>query len=149
MSQTEEICNPELAEEFIARIFATLYESWPVRIGLDAQKITGIDYDVELLCGIPSVPVPREWSICSELFNWLKDEGYIKTDGFRGNVWTLGRTQLTHKAIEVLKKVPDPLNPEKKRSLIDAIVDSTKDSGKQVRNQVIKLAMTSLYQAIN
>ncbi|PSU44279.1 hypothetical protein C9J12_27395 [Photobacterium frigidiphilum] len=80
MSQTEEICNPELAEEFIAIIFATLYESRPIRIGLDAQQITAIDYDVEL-------------------FNWLKNEGYIKMDGLVGNVWTLGRPQLTYKAI--------------------------------------------------
>lgn len=134
---------------YIATIFAKLYESWPVRISINAQDVTGVEFDIESL--FDSVTsLPNEWTVCGELFIWLRDENYIQIEGFCGDVWSLGRTQLTHKAIEALKKAPDPLNPEqKKRSLIDAIVDSTKDSSKESRKQLINLAMTSLYNTVN
>lgn len=140
--------NSELGEEYIAVIFATLYDSWPKRIGLSAESITGIEFDTELLFESPPAYPPNEWDVCSELFVWLEAEGYIRTSGTIGNVWCLGRTQLTHKAIEALKQLPDPINPDKKRTLIDAFVDTAKNSGKEGRNQVIKLGMTSLYKFI-
>ncbi|CAK3965701.1 Restriction system protein Mrr-like N-terminal domain-containing protein [Vibrio crassostreae] len=148
MSQIEPISNPELAERQIATLFVTLYESWPVRITIDAQQVTGVIFDTDSLYDTPSTPIPKEWTICSELFVWLENEGYIKTDGAIGSIWTLGRTQLTHKAIETMKSLPDPLNPEKKRTLIDAIIDVSKDGGKQARNQIISFAMSALYEAV-
>jgi hypothetical protein len=141
--------NPQLAQAYTATIFATLYESWPVRVPLTAQQITGIEYDLDLLFNTPRTPIPGEWTVCSELFVWLEKEGYIDTQGARGNIWSLGRTQLTHKAIETLKSVPDPVNPGKKRTMIDAIVDASKEGGKQARNQLVNLAMTALYQALH
>ena len=137
--------NPELGQEYIARIFTTLYVQWPKRIGLDAAGITGVVYDTDCIFSTPRIPTPREWDICSETFVWLTDEGYIRTDGCQGNVWTLGRTQLTHKAIEALNKLPDPLNSDKNRSFIDALLATSKDSGKQVRGELIKLGMSGLY----
>lgn len=148
MSQTDALSNPELAEQQIATLFVTLYESWPVRMTIDAQQVTGVTFDIDSLYDTPSAPVPKEWTICSELFIWLENEGYITTDGVRGNIWTLGRTQLTHRAIETMKALPDPLNPDKKRTLMDAIVDVSKEGGKQARNQVISLAMSALYEAV-
>ena len=120
-----------------------------MRVSINAQQITGIEYDLELLFHTPPIPVPAEWTVCSELFVWLEKEGYIDTQGARGNIWSLGRTQLTHKAIETLKSVPDPVNPGKKRTMIDAIVDTSKEGGKQARNQLVNLAMTALYQALH
>ncbi|WP_425628623.1 hypothetical protein [Vibrio neptunius] len=31
--------NPELAQAYTATIFSTLYESWPVRVSINAQQI--------------------------------------------------------------------------------------------------------------
>ena len=141
--------NPELGELYTAKIFAILYESWPVKKGLDAALVTGMEYDTDNLNELNAPRQPREWDVCSGLFSWLEREEYIITDGFRGNVWTLGRTELTQKAIEALKKIPDPLNPDKTRSMGDAIVDAVKHGGEQAVNQVIKLSMTGLYHYLS
>ena len=141
--------NPELGDLYTAKIFAILYESWPKKKGIDAAQVTGVEYDTDNLY-VPDAPrQPREWDICNGLFNWLIAEGYIRTDGFRGDAWTLGRTELTQKAIEALKKMPDPLNPDKTRSMGDAIVDAVKHGGEQAVNQIIKLSMTGLYHYLS
>lgn len=141
--------NPELGDLYTAKIFAILYESWPVKQGLTAAVVTGIEYDTDNLFEADAPRQPREWDVCNGLFNWLKEEGYIRTDGFQGNAWTLGRTELSQKAIEALKKMPDPINPDKGRSMGDAIVAAVKHGGEQAVNQVIKLSMTALYHHIS
>ncbi len=71
--------NIELFDEYTARVLAMLYENFPVRIGLDATKISGVK-------GFDDVGAPLDESgnpsiafeICYATIEWLIDAGYIK-----------------------------------------------------------------------
>lgn len=149
MNKKSDLSNPELAEIYIITLFSRLYESWPTSIPVTAQDITGIEFDMESLFYPDAPAIPQEWNVCESLLNWLEMEGYIFGDRSGGDVFTWRQCQLTQKAIEAMKSLPDPLNPESKRTLADGFLDAAKDLSKQSIHELVKLGMTSLYQQIS
>ncbi|HBC3474594.1 TPA: hypothetical protein KDY89_004734 [Vibrio parahaemolyticus] len=149
MNKKSDLSNPELAEIYIITLFSRLYESWPMSISVTAQDITGVEFDMESLFYPDAPPIPKEWNVCKSLLNWLEMEGYIFGDRSGGDVFTWRKCQLTQKAIEAMKSLPDPLNPDSKRTLADGILDAAKDISKQSIHELVKVGMTSLYQQIS
>ena len=149
MTKKNDLSNPELAEIYIITLFARLYGSWPTSIPVTARDITGIEFDMESLF-YPNAPdIPNEWNVCKNLLSWLEMEGYIFGDHSGGDIFTWRKCQLTQKAIEAMKSLPDPLNPEPKRTLADGILDAAKDISKKSIHDLIKAGMTSLYLQIS
>lgn len=149
MNEKSDLSNPELAEMYIITLFAKLYERWPTSIPVTAQDITGIEFDMESLFFPDAPAIPNEWNVCKSLLNWLEMEGYIFGDRSGGDAFTWRSCQLTQKAIEAMKSLPDPLSPESKRTLADGILDAAKDISKKSIHDLIKAGMTSLYLQIS
>ncbi|WP_347361799.1 hypothetical protein [Vibrio vulnificus] len=149
MKQDSDLSNPELAEKYTITLFAKLYERWPTSIPVTAEDITEVDFDMESLFFPDAPDIPNEWYVYKDLLNWLEREGYIFGDRSGGDMFTWRECQLTQKAIEAMKNLPDPLNSEPKRTLADGILEAAKDITKKSAHDLIKLGMTSLYQQIS
>ncbi|MBV0934769.1 hypothetical protein [Marinobacterium weihaiense] len=137
--------NPELSELYIARILVTLYEHWANPVVLHASSITEVSFDTELMFDGQSAP--EEWSLFENTVHWLEAEGFIRTEGVAaGYPYDFQRTTLTLKAMEAMKKVPDPLSPDS--TLLDGLKGAIGEGKKTAIQTLVNTSMTAIYQAV-
>lgn len=100
--------NIELFDEYAARIFVELYQSFPVKIFVDARKLCGheeIDDFGRILDGRGEPSKPFE--IAHATIAWLKDTGYVRGEDM--HAWGLSQAVLSPMGLAVLKSVPSSL----------------------------------------
>lgn len=126
--------NMQLFDEITARVFAQLYEAFPLAIGMDCQTLMGAaqmdDYG----------KVTREASICIHALRWLGDEGYIKAGSF-GQCHASG-VVLTAKGLAALKSSPASL--EYKQTLGERIVSAVNNDAISAAVGVVGLILSQV-----
>ena len=132
--------NIELFDEYAARIFADLYQSFPVRKPLDARKLCGhAEHDeygrIVDERGEPSKP----FEIARATIAWLQDTGYIR--GTDLHVWGLSQAVLSPMGLAVLKSVPSSLKVEE--STGDRLTRMVREGSYEGAKDLVKSAITT------
>lgn len=137
--------NPELSEMYIARILVKIYEHWANPIVLDASSITNIPFDTDLT--FEGQSAPKEWLLFENVVHWLKDEDFIRTERVGAHAYEFYGVTITLKAMEAMKKVPDPLSPE--NTLLDGLKQAVGEGKKSVIQTLVNTSMTAIHQALS
>lgn len=126
--------NMQLFDEITARVFAKLYEAFPLAISIDCMTLMGIsqidDYG----------RVTREADLCIHALRWLGDEGYLKADGF-GQCHASG-VVLTAKGLAALKSSPESL--EYKQTLGERMVSAINNDAISAAVGVVGLILSQV-----
>ena len=104
--------NIELFNQYVARILAQLYESFPVKQHLDVYKLTGLsaeDPDPREVIHAPDGSKLKEAQVAASTIDWLVETGYIRADD-RGYPCEYLGCVLTAKGLKLLQAVPDSVN---------------------------------------
>ncbi|MFV9474672.1 hypothetical protein ACM5Q9_09660 [Advenella sp. RU8] len=136
--------SPELSELYIARILVALYENWANPIILHAASITEISFDTDLM--FDGLSAPGEWSLFENTVHWMAEEGFIRTKGIGAHVYEFHDVTLTLKAMEIMKKVPNPLSSNS--TLLDGLKQAIGEGKKAAIQSLVSTSMTALFQAI-
>lgn len=137
--------NPELSEIYIARILVKLYENWANTIFLNASTITDIQFDTDLM--FQGQSAPAEWSLFERVVDWLAKEGFIRIESFGAHAYEFYGVTITLKAMEAMKKVPDPLSPDK--TLLDGLKQAVDEGKKSAIQTLVNTAMGAIHQALS
>lgn len=134
-----EPANIELFDTFTAKIFALLYERFPLRVPLDATKLADVrDFDD---CGVPLDAhgrPSREFEVCRATIAWLRDAGYIDCQGESAHGW--GGCVLTARGLEVLKSMPESL--QRKESIGERLVRLVRAEAMDLAREVARAAIS-------
>lgn len=145
MVADEEINNPELSEMYIARILVETYEHWANPIILHASSITNIPFDTDLM--FEGQSAPKEWSLFENVVHWLNEEGFIRTERVGAHAYEFYGVTITLKAMEAMKKVPDPLSPE--NTLLDGLKQAVGEGKKSAIQTLVNTSMSAIHQALS
>ncbi|WP_417657082.1 hypothetical protein [Pseudidiomarina aestuarii] len=137
--------NPELSELYIARILVKLYEHWANPISLNASSITEIHFDPDLM--FEGQQAPKEWSLFESVVHWLEEEGFIRTERVGNSAYEFDGVTLTLKAMEAMKRVPDPLSPE--NTLLDGLKQAVGEGRKSAIQALVSTSMSAFHQALS
>ncbi|ELA8121977.1 hypothetical protein ACE34V_002461 [Vibrio alginolyticus] len=133
--------NPELGAIYTTKILGELLENWPSKTYLHCSAITGIEFDEDsVFDSFEPQSFPKEWKVCSDLVIWLQKEGFIRTEGPRGSVFNFGATEITMAAMTAINQVPDPINPDSRRTLKDTLTDIAKDGSGKLADKIMDKA---------
>lgn len=100
--------NIECFDEFVARALAELYGRFPVKIFLDARKLSGDDGNDDFGRVVDSDGRPsKRFEIALATIEWLADSGIIRA----GEPHTFGyyNVVLTAAGLEILQATPESL----------------------------------------
>ena len=138
MAMFPPMSNIQLFDEFAAEILADLYESFPVRIPLNALKLTGD--------GVPNrcdrsrngsgQPLLRR-EVCLATIDWLVGEGYIVA-GDRGQHGPLDCV-LSAKGLTLLRSAPKTLKG--KEAVGERLVSAFRAEAPQLATEVVRSAL--------
>ena len=134
--------NIELFNEYVARILAQLYESFPVKEHLDVYKLTGLsaeDPDPREVMHAPDGSKLKEAQVAASTIDWLVETGYIRADT-RCYPWEYLGCVLTAKGLKVLRAVPDSVKT--KETFGDHLVRLTKEGASEKVKDIIKMLFT-------
>lgn len=124
--------NIDLFDTYTAKIFAQLYEAFPMPCHLDAQKISECP-------GIDDFGVMRpQAEVCLATMRWLQDAGYIQCDEV--TQYALIGSVLTAKGLEMLKAMPDSING--KTPMGEQIAKLVKTGSMDLAREVTKAAVS-------
>ena len=135
---TEKMNNSELGAIYTTKILGTLLQNWPEPVHLHCSEVTEIDFDEELL--FEGQSYPSEWDICSNLISWLEKEGFIRTGGLGGTVFSFVSVEITMSAMTAINQVPDPLNPDSTRTLKDTLKDIASNGSGKLADKIMDQA---------
>lgn len=130
--------NIDLFDEHAARIFAALYEAFPVRVSVAAADLLGFDVDPE----DPVAEIPLSVQVYEATVQWLAEAGYIYLDGNA----TRGVATLTPKGLEVMKAVPETVRGH--GSLGDALVAAVRSGGAAAGKELVSRGITEAYRLV-
>lgn len=140
--------NIELFDEYTAKIFTKLYQTFPV-----PQDFIIVDFIARGEVNDFGMIVDKKDEASSHLnvssahanvawhtFTWLKETGFIKIEGEHHSL-SLSGIVLTAKGLEVLKATPESLQPSKRigDALIGLLKQGATESASQLIGQAIKL----------
>ena len=132
--------NIEIFNESVAIIFEELYRNFPIPISLNyndlAIKLFKVEGEIE--------DHTQNIVVLESTVKWLKNSGYIWF-GMIGDAKVDGAV-LSPKGLEVLKVVPDSLS--EKISIGDRLLGFAKNSTREVRVSLIKIALTEGYKIL-
>ncbi len=132
------LMNIELFDEYVARILSHLYESFPIKVHLDARSITGHEEIDEMGQPLDERGQPsKRFDICLATIDWLVDSGYIRTDG-RGQ-YGYDLAVLTARGLEVLKATPESVKV--KISIGEKLVRLVKEGSIDMAKEAAKAAI--------
>lgn len=126
--------NMQLFDEITARVFAKLYETFPVATSVDCLSLTGRPEMDEY------GKVSREADVCIHAMRWLESEGYIKVGRF-GNCHA-SEIVLTAKGLAALKSSPESL--EYKQTLGERIVSAINNDAISTAVGVVGLILSQV-----
>ncbi|MEM4958769.1 MAG: hypothetical protein QXX12_02720 [Nanopusillaceae archaeon] len=122
--------NMELFDLYAAKVFATLYETFPERTNLYLSQITKTDID-------PEEPLSKEAQIARETILWLKENNYLT---FRSDEFFLfTEVRLTEKGLSLLKR-PESLKGEK--SFGERLIGALKTGGETALKELIRVIIS-------
>lgn len=128
-------------DECTGRVFALLYESFPIPIDLNIGDIIG---QAELYLGEGLPPeMNTECDVGTCTVRWLVKAGYISMDNCSGSD-RFFNLQLTEKGLEVLKAVPGSLNSQSQplgKQISLAFKSGAKDALKVLTNQALAIGI--------
>ncbi len=132
--------NIDLFDEYTARIFALLYERFPVKQSLDVRELCGHSAvnDFGIIVderGRPS----RAFDIAMATVEWLGDNGYVRLDRNFGHGWT--NVVLTAQGLEALSAVPESL--ASKESFGDRLVRFVREGAFGLAKEAAKAALAA------
>ncbi|HAS6505943.1 TPA: hypothetical protein GRR52_24540 [Vibrio parahaemolyticus] len=151
--------NIEIFENHAAKILATLYANFPVKITLQRHDIATSEL-IDPSGNVVKSPEDEdeEWTyydlvygskqsedfqLESEIFNstivWLKQEGFL-TYEHNGSHHHFGGVQLTLRGLEVLKSVPSAIDGE--GTLGDRLKTELENSSFDMARDMVKVAIT-------
>lgn len=124
--------NIQLFDEITAKLFANLYESFPLPADINCLSVTGC-HEVDE-CG----RISREAGICVHTLRWLGDEGFINV----GQMYQHGGggIVLTSKGLAALKAVPSGL--EGKTSIGERLQAAVNAGAIPTAVEILKLIFT-------
>lgn len=124
--------NIEQFDEYAARIFALLYEAFPVPRDIDALELSGRpDVDEN---GMPQ----EEAEIAISTLHWLREAGYVWYENETG--YGALNVVLSAKGLELLKVVPASL--EGKTSIGERLRTVATAGSAEVGKKLIAIALT-------
>lgn len=132
--------NIELFDEYAARIFADLYQAFPVRSNLDACKLSGHGDTDEYGRVLDERGEPsKSFEIARATIEWLRDTGYVR--GGEMNVRGMSQAVLTPMGLAVLKAAPVSLKAEETTG--DRLSRLVRDGSYDAAKDILKSALTS------
>ncbi len=130
--------NMEYFNEHTAKIFAKLYQEFPVKCELRAADFVTEGKDED-----------KSFAVWISTIEWLTDQDYMTYNDSAQGAFYIGSV-LTDKGLEVLNQVPDSLNPQERYGdkLLETIEDSSLDAAKSLIGDLfskgLSMAMTGL-----
>ena len=135
--------NIEKFDELVGRIFAELYQQFPLPIRLDPANYCD---QAVTECPHTYAPVPTADSkFFSATVVWLHSTGYL-TYGHKDpeNVTGFFDCVLTAKGLEVLKATPDSLSASLGERLTTAATSGAKEIVRSLTNQILGVGVSYL-----
>ena len=132
--------NIDLFNEYVARILAQLYESFPVKEKLYASTISGHTDDNRYgtICA-PDGSESKEAQVAFHTIGWLVDNGYVRAEQrLDGRYYDY--CALTEKGLKVLQAVPDSVQTTE--TVGEKLVRLTKEGGGDLARDFIKSLLT-------
>lgn len=132
--------NIELFDEYAARIFAHLYQSFPVKTGIDARQLCGHSEHDDFGRVVDEQGEPsKSFEIAHATIMWLQDTGYIQ--GGAAHRWGLQQAVLSPMGLAVLKSVPSSLKAEE--STGDRLAKLVREGSYEGAKDLVKSAITT------
>ncbi len=133
--------NIDLFNQYTAKIFAMLYEPFPVTLWIRDGFISGR----VVRPGVFDESVTDEQvEIAGYTLKWLIEAGYITCSRFDAN--SAHDATLSAKGLELMKLVPSSL--EKKKSVGDSLLTIVKDGSSDGGKKLISKALTDFFPII-
>lgn len=139
--------NIDLFNEYVARVLAQLYESFPVKEKLDAGTISGhTDLDrVGTILDAPDGSESKEARVAYGTISWLVNNGYVHADSRLDGRYYDG-CALTDKGLMVLRAVPDSVQITETfgDSLVRLIEEGTVERAKDVVKALLTFGVSGV-----
>lgn len=133
--------NIELFDEYASRILADLYAAFPIEIGLDASKISGVTNFDEFGGPADTGEIPaKAFEVALGTIRWLQDSGYIRS---RHELTRRGLTGavLTANGLAVLKSVPKSVSPQ--TTLGDRLIKIAQSGATEAAKEAVKAVLAT------
>lgn len=127
-------------DEYAGRVFALLYESFPIPVDLTIGDILG-QQDLYMHHGIPP-EMMTECEIASHTVQWLASAGYLSMQAGNGNDFF--SLVLTEKGLEVMKAIPGAIDSQSQplgKQISTALKTGTKETLKLLTNQALAIGV--------
>lgn len=127
-------------DEYAGRVFALLYESFPIPVDLTIGDILG-QQDLYMHHGIPP-EMMTECDIASYTVQWLASAGYLSMQAGNGNDFF--NLVLTEKGLEVMKAIPGAIDSQSQplgKQISAALKAGTKETLKLLTNQALAIGI--------
>lgn len=127
-------------DEYAGRVFALLYESFPIPLDLTIGEVLG-KQDLYMQHGIPA-EMMTECEIASHTVQWLAKAGYLSMQAGNGNDFF--HLVLTEKGLEVMKAIPGVIDSQSQplgKQISTALKAGTKETLKLLTNQALAIGV--------
>jgi len=127
-------------DEYAGRVFALLYDSFPIPIDLTIGDVLD-QQDLYMQHGLPA-EFNTECEIGACTVQWLADAGYLNMHSSNGNDFF--KLVLTEKGLEVMKAIPGIINSESQplgKQISTALKTGTKETLKLLTNQALAIGV--------
>lgn len=134
-------------DEYAGRVFALLYESFPIPVDLTIGDILG-EQDIYMHHGIPA-EMMTECEIASYTVQWLSSAGYLSMQAGNGNDFF--SLVLTEKGLEVMKAIPGVIDSQSQplgKQISTALKSGTKETLKILTNQALAIGVKIAVQKL-
>ena len=130
--------NIELFDQYVALILSQLYESFPVKRGLETRQLTGHTESNEYgaICAPDGRP-SKEVEVAYATIEWLAETGYIRTESSR-HLFGCSGCVLTSLGLHLLKATPESVKVKEAigdklvRLVREGSIDLAKDAAKAI-----------------
>ncbi|AEF54045.1 hypothetical protein Mar181_0996 [Marinomonas posidonica IVIA-Po-181] len=131
--------------EVTAKIFAKLYEKFPIEIDIHIDEFTdesAADFYVAVDAGGFFLP-DGDVELVQHTVRWLVREGYIHLECEQMS--SFAGCTLTSKGLQTLNKIPQSLDRSYGEKLIEAIKDQGTDTMKSLAKQVLEYGTSLVF----
>ena len=128
--------NIELFDQYAALILSQLYESFPVKRGLETRQLTG---EYGAICAPDGRP-SKEVEVAYATIEWLAETGYIRTESSR-HLFGCSGCVLTSLGLHLLKATPESVKVKEAigDKLVRLVQDGSIDLAKDAAQAIIAL----------
>jgi len=123
--------NIEMFDLYVGRIFAKLYEAFPLRVDVDVCVECGKEIDQQELY------IPKECEIYYDTLVWLEKSGFLHIDR-ENRPYGFGGVVLSAKGLELLKSTPKSVKHQ------DGIGEKIRDLVVQGRDEALRKSVNEL-----